>query len=252
MSNLIRIENINKDYKTRGYFFKKSTFHSVVKNVSLSIQQGSTLSVVGQSGAGKTTLAKIVSGIIKPTEGTIFYKGKKIGDSFLEFQNKIQMVFQDPYSTLNPMMKVDTILREPLLITGVKCEEKLYKIINDLIFSVGLSESILSKYPHELSGGQRQRVAIARALTLKPELLVCDEPLSSIDPSNRRQIIDVFKNLQNKGISFLIVSHDLDLIKELSDSVIVMLNGEIIEKGSVEDIYLNPQQSYTKELVQNY
>jgi ABC-type glutathione transport system ATPase component len=250
MNELIRIENISKYITLRKGLFNSVHTENIVSNINLVLNMGETVSIVGQSGAGKTTLAKIIARIMEPSSGKIFYRGKNVLNiSKQKFQRKVQMIFQDPYSTLNPMMKIKTILKEPLVINSIIGKNELDTKIYDSLSYVGLPISVLDMYPHELSGGQRQRVAIARTLSLEPELLVCDEPLSSIDIENQKQIINVFKKLQSENISFLLIAHDLTLVKELSDYIAIMLNGKIVEFGPADKIYTEPKHQYTKELV---
>ena len=250
MNELLKVENISKHFGFNKNFFGGDRTKNTISNINFIMKKGEVLSLIGQSGAGKTTLAKIIAGIIEPSSGKIFFNGKDISNISKElFQRKVQMVFQDPYSTLNPMMKVETILKEPILINHIGDKKELNQKINQLISSIGLPKDVIDKYPHELSGGQRQRVAVARALSLEPELLICDEPLSSVDAENRQQIIKIFKKLQENNKTLLLIDHDLNLVKELSDYIAVMLNGEIVESGPVEQVYNNPRHWYTKQLL---
>lgn len=224
--------------------------HNFVHNLSFTIKEGQTLGLVGESGSGKTTLALLLMNLLQPKSGTILYKGSPYPKNY---RKEIQMVFQDPYSSLDPRMTVGEIIREPLAIykLGTKEEQKIR--VSKLLAQVGLDNTFLKRYPHELSGGQRQRIAIARALALNPKFLICDEPVSSLDVSIQSQILDLLKKLQKElSLTYLFISHDLAVIKEMSDMIGVMYMGEIVEMEPSDSLFENPIHPYTKNLLSSY
>jgi ABC-type oligopeptide transport system ATPase subunit len=224
--------------------------HNFLHNISFEIEEGKTLGLVGESGSGKTTLALLLMNLIQPKSGTILYKDKPFTK---ESRKEIQMVFQDPYSSLDPRMAIGEIIREPLAIYKIGTKEDQKERVIKLLDQVGLDLSLLKRYPHELSGGQRQRVAIARALALNPKFLICDEPIAALDVSIQAQIINLLKKLQDElSLTYLFISHDLAIIKYISDNIAVMHLGEIIEIQSSSDLYENPKAAYTKELLSSY
>jgi peptide/nickel transport system ATP-binding protein len=224
--------------------------HNFVHNLTFTIKEGQTLGVVGESGSGKTTLALLLMNLIQPISGAILYKGRPFTK---DDRKEIQMVFQDPYSSLDPRMTVSEIIREPLAIHRVGMKEEQKNRVLELLCQVDLDQSFLKRYPHELSGGQRQRVAIARALALNPKFLICDEPIASLDVSIQSQIIDLLKRLQEElCLTYLFISHDLAIIKEMSDMICVMYMGEIVEMQLCEKLYENPTHPYTKNLLASY
>lgn len=252
MENLIQIKNLEKTYSEEQSFLQpKKNSNKVLKNINLDIKKGEIVSLVGESGCGKTTLANCILKLITPEKGEILFSGKDIlkfnKKETFEYRKKIQMIFQNPYSSLNPKMKIYEILEEPLIIHKEKSrKEKILEIIN----FTGINEADLRKYPHEFSGGQRQRIAIARALILKPEFIVADEPVSALDVSICAQIINLLKDLKEElNLTILFVSHDLNLVRYLSDKIAVMNKGEIVEFENTEKIFSNPKDEYTKFLL---
>ena len=262
MTNLIEIKNLFVEYKTESALKEhKNVF--AVNGLSLEIKQGEILSIAGESGCGKSTLAKAIlrlvdvkSGEIMVMDGlteNVLHLNKK---ELKKFRQKAQIIFQNPYSSLNPKMKIYDILKEPLIVNkelesfkSLKKQE-IDKIILDTIKQVGLDESVLSLYPHEFSGGQRQRIAIARALVLKPQFIVADEPVSALDVSIQAQIINLLNELKEKfNLTFLFISHDLNVIKYLSDRVGIMYLGEIVEIGTSDEIFDTPKHPYTQALL---
>ena len=242
---------------THKFRLSKNSYLTAVDNVSFQIRKGEILGLVGESGSGKSTIAQCIMNIIKPTSGEIFYEGINICDD-REFkknkkllQSARQIVFQDSAASLNPRMKVEDIIAEPMKINhitpprGSLRQEAIFQL-----FYVGLDESFVDRYPAELSGGQRQRVAIARALSMEPKLLVADEPVASLDVSIQAQVINLFKHLQKEhGFSFLFIAHDLSLVRYLCDRVGVLYNGKLVEIGTVDEIFTNPKHEYTRTLL---
>lgn len=255
--NLVEIKNLNKTYTKENSFFsfkKGVQKNHVLKDINLNIKKGEIISLVGESGCGKSTLANCILKIIKPESGEILFNNQDIlkfnKKETFDYRKKIQMVFQNPYSSLNPKMKIKEILFEPTQIHKIYSKKEAQDWIDELINMVGISKADLNKFPHEFSGGQRQRIAIARALVLKPELIVADEPVSALDVSICAQIINLLLDLKNKlNLTILFISHDLNLVKYLSDNIAVMNKGEIVEYGLVDEIFSNPKDEYTKFLL---
>lgn len=251
---LIKISNLYVEYHTnKGILGGKSTIHAV-NGVSLDIYKGEILAIAGESGCGKSTLAKALTQLEPVKSGEIFFNGQNIltldKKKSKKFHQTVQMVFQNPYTSLNPKMKICDILKEPLEINTDYTPEKIYGIVKKKISLVGLDESCLELYPHEFSGGQRQRIAIARALMLEPDFIIADEPVSALDVSIQAQIINLIKELNEKyGITFLLITHDISVIKYLADRVAIMYLGEIAESGKTEDIFAIPLHPYTKALL---
>lgn len=255
MSNILEAKNLVKKYtQTQGFFSRvKNTIYALNK-ISISIERGKTLAVVGESGSGKSTLARSLIKLINLDEGTINFDGVDLNATNVrELKNirkDIQMVFQDPYASLNPRMKILDILEEPLIIHNIDKPEKRLEKIKQIIVRVGLNLNDLKKYPHEFSGGQRQRIGIARALILGPKLVICDEPVSALDVSVQAQIIQLLKSLQKElGLTYLFITHDLRVVRHIADKVFVMKDGKLMESGKTDIIFKNPKSAYTKELL---
>lgn len=253
--NLLEIKNLNVTYQTKkGLIGKIQTVHAV-NNVSLDIQKGEILAIAGESGCGKSTLAKAIMKLVQSDSGEILLNGENVlnlkhNKDLKKFYQKVQMIFQNPYSSLNPKMKIGEILKEPLIINTNLKKEEITKIVEEKIKKVGLDKSALNLYPHEFSGGQRQRIAIARSLILNPEFIIADEPVSALDVSIQAQIINLLKQLKEDfNLTFLFISHDLSVIKYLSDRIAIMYLGEVVEVGRTEEIFKNPKHPYTKALL---
>lgn len=253
--NLLEIKNLNVTYQTKkGLIGKIQTVHAV-NNVSLDIQKGEILAIAGESGCGKSTLAKAIMKLVQSDSGEILLNGENVlnlkhNKDLKKFYQKVQMIFQNPYSSLNPKMKIGEILKEPLIINTNLKKEEITKIVEEKIKKVGLDKSALNLYPHEFSGGQRQRIAIARSLILNPEFIIADEPVSALDVSIQAQIINLLKQLKEDfNLTFLFISHDLSVIKYLSDRIAIMYLGEVVEIGRTEEIFKDPKHPYTKALL---
>jgi oligopeptide transport system ATP-binding protein len=224
-----------------------------VDDVSFSINSGETLGLVGESGCGKTTVGRSILHLYKPTAGEIWYKGKRIvtSEDISEFRKKATVVFQDPYSSLNPRMTVADIIGEPLDVQQLYTSKKERKEkILELMDHVGLNSEHAARYAHEFSGGQRQRIGIARALAVKPDFIVCDEPVSALDVSIQAQVINMFEELQEKlGLTYLFIAHDLLVVRHISDRIVVMYLGKMVELATAEEIYSRPLHPYSKSLI---
>lgn len=250
MNNLIEIQNLTVEYKNN----KQNLKIVAVNNVSISIKQGEIYALAGESGCGKSTLAKTITKLIRPSSGDILFDGKSIF-KYSKFEQKqypknVQMVFQNPYSSLNPKMKIGEILKEPLDINTDFSRTRKKTIILDVLNDVGLTENVLELYPHEFSGGQRQRIAIARALVLNPKFLIADEPVSALDASIQAQIINLMKDLKRKReLTILFISHDLNVIRYIADRVGIMYFGNLVEENDTISIFHYPKQEYTKILL---
>jgi len=249
---LIEVKNL-KEYFSIHTGFLKNTPLKAVDDVSFFIKKGETLGLVGESGCGKTTVGRTILNLYKPTGGEIIFKGKTINDreSIKEFRKKAAMVFQDPYSSLNPRMTVGDIIGEPLDVHNLyTTKEERKERIHELMSLVGLSSEHSTRYAHEFSGGQRQRIGIARALAVNPEFLVCDEAVSALDVSIQAQVINMFEDLQKKlGLTYLFIAHDLHVVEHISSRIAVMYLGKIVEVASSEELTSNPLHPYTESLL---
>jgi len=246
---LLDVKDVVVEYPGAG--FRKPSFRAL-KGVSLDVRPGECVGLVGESGSGKTTLGRAVLGLAPVTGGSITYKGREISGlgrgERRELSSEIQVVFQDPYTSLNPSLTIEQILTEPLMVRKVAKDEAKRRV-RELLDAVHLPSNTGDRLPREFSGGQRQRVAIARALALDPQLIVCDEPVSALDLSTQAKVLDLFKEIQERtGVAYLFVSHDLDVVRHLSHRVAVMYSGEIVEWGEAEQVTVEPRHPYTQRL----
>jgi oligopeptide/dipeptide ABC transporter ATP-binding protein len=251
---ILDLISLSKHFPVRTKVFGNQEWLKAVDGVSFSIKDGSVFALVGESGSGKSTLAKLILRLISPTSGQILFNGRDVqtlgGSSLQVFRKSVQIVFQDPFASLNPRMTVFDTLSEPLkihkLVKKTELKDKVISLLND----VGMQADVLNRYPHEFSGGQRQRISIARALAVSPKTIVADEPLSALDVSIQAQILNILQRLQKQlQISFLFISHDLRVVQYFSDEVAVMYLGKIVEQAATDELFNNPYHPYTIELL---
>lgn len=254
-NEILRVENLSKEYPVRGGVFGRVTETiKAVNHVSFHVKKGETFSIVGESGCGKSTTGMCVLRLVEPTGGKILFNQVDVlrlnKSQMSKLRRDIQIIFQDPYSSLNPKLTIKQILSEPLKINRVRPKSKIDEKIVSLLELVGLGAHHLDRYPHEFSGGQRQRIGIARALTLDPQLIICDEPVSALDVSIQSQILNLLQDLQEKlNLTYIFISHDLSVVEHISDRVAVMYLGEIVELGPKKEVFSNPKHPYTKALL---
>lgn len=247
--NLIEVVNLSKYFKVG----KKATLKAV-DDVSFTIKKGETLGLVGESGCGKTTCGRTLVKLYEATSGAVNFNGKDIssfkGSELLNFRKNAQMIFQDPYACLDPRLTIGDIIIEGMEVHGNYTKAEKTEVINDMLFKVGLHSDYANRFPHELSGGQRQRIGIARALAVQPQFIVCDEPISALDVSIQAQVVNMLIKFQREmGLTYLFISHDLSMVKHISDRVGVMYLGALVEIGTNHDLYSNPVHPYTKALI---
>jgi oligopeptide transport system ATP-binding protein len=253
---LLQVTELHKHFPIReGLLIERKVGEvRAVDGVSFDIQPGETLGLVGESGSGKSTTGYCVLQLMKPTSGSVKFEGTELTELGREdlrrMRREMQIVFQDPYSSLDPRMTVGDIVGEPLIVHGIGSRRDRSLRIRDLLDVVGFNPTYTNRYPHEFSGGQRQRIGIARALALSPKLIVCDEPVSALDVSIQAQILNLLKDLQRDfGLTYLFIAHDLAVVRGMSDRIAVMNRGELVEIGPAEQVYTNPQDDYTKALL---
>lgn len=256
MTNTTEKKKLVEVKHLKQYFGTKKNVVKAIDDISFDIYEGETFGLVGESGSGKSTTGRALLRLYQPTDGEILFEGKDIatltkGKELLEFRKEAQMIFQDPYASLDSRMKVRDIIAEGIDIHRLAAtKEERNQMVDELLETVGLNREHANRYPHEFSGGQRQRIGIARALALNPKFIVCDEAISALDVSIQAQIVNLLKKLQKeKGLTYLFIAHDLSMVKYISDRIAVMYRGRIVEMGSAECVYTNPQHAYTKSLL---
>lgn len=252
---LVEVKNLKKFFPVRTHFFsRQKAFVQAVSGVSLSIKRGETLGLVGESGCGKSTLGRLILRLEEPTAGEIFFEGENIlqykAERLRQLRRQMQIIFQDPYSSLNPRKTVGSIIGEPLIIHKIGTKKEQEERVRYLMEVVGLRPEHINRYPHEFSGGQRQRIGIARALALNPKLIIADEPVSALDVSIQAQVLNLLEDLQDEfHLTYLFIAHDLSVVEHISDRVAVMHLGRIAELARSEDLYQNPKHPYTQALL---
>jgi len=257
MANLITVDDLKVHFLSkRGIFSQKTHSVKAVDAINFSIPKGKTVGLVGESGSGKSTTGKAIARLVPITAGSIYYNDTRISDltdkEFYPYRKKIQMVFQDPFGSLNPRMNIESSISEPMSIHLKDLNESQRKEkVAYLLERVGLSADMMARFPHEFSGGQRQRIGIARAISADPEFIICDEPVSALDVSVQAHIINLLKDLQSEfNLTYLFVAHDLAVVEHMSDSILVMTEGQIVEQGDAKEICRNPQHPYTQKLLE--
>ncbi|MEG1683295.1 MAG: ATP-binding cassette domain-containing protein [Oscillospiraceae bacterium] len=249
MSELIRTVDLKK------YFHTQSGDLHAVDDVNLTINKGETLGVVGESGCGKSTLGRVILNLIPATSGQVFFEGKDIlkcsKNEMKKLRTDLQIIFQDPYASLNPRMTVSDIIAEPMLVNKTfPTQNEIYAHVGKMMNTVGLAQRLANAYPHELDGGRRQRIGVARALALNPKFVVCDEPVSALDVSIQAQILNLLMDLQDEfGFTYLFITHDLSVVKHISNTIAVMYLGQCVERATATELFLNPLHPYTKALM---
>ena len=255
MNAILRVEGLNKNFTKKSFFQSKSSMVTAVNNVSFSLSKDEILAIAGQSGSGKSTIAKLILKAIEVDSGKIFFEGDEISDApsdLKKLRMNCQMIYQDPYDSINPRMKIFDIINEPLEIHRVGTKETRSEMVLDALRQVKLepAQDIAKKYPHMLSGGQRQRIVIARALVVKPKVIIADEPVSMLDVSIRAEILELLNEIKKKNkISFIYITHDLATAKYFADRIIILYEGQIVETGNIIDVLTKPQHPYTEALI---
>ncbi len=251
---LLEVEGLTKHFQGRRGFRRQGEAVRAVDDVSFVVREGETLGLVGESGSGKSTTGYCVLQLLKPTAGSVRFQGQELTSApraeLRAARRELQIVFQDPYSSLDPRQTVEQIVADPLEIHRIGDRASRRRRVHELLDLVGIDPAFASRYPHEFSGGQRQRVGIARSLALDPKLLICDEPVSALDVSIQAQILNLMNELQRElGLAYLFIAHDLAVVRAVSDRIAVMRNGKILEEGDAEEVYVRPQHPYTKALL---
>jgi oligopeptide transport system ATP-binding protein len=255
--NLLEVRDLWKRFPVKkGLLFERTVdYVDAVAGVSFDIARGETLGLVGESGSGKSTTGYCILQAIRPTSGSVRFDGVELtelkGEDLRSMRRRMQLVFQDPYASLDPRMTVGDIVAEPLQVHKIASRKERRQRVRELLEVVGFDPSFTNRYPHEFSGGQRQRIGIARALALSPDLVICDEPVSALDVSIQAQILNLLKDLQDQfGLTYLFIAHDLSVVRAMSDRIAVMHQGKLVELGKAEEVYTNPRDRYTRELVE--
>jgi len=251
---ILIIKNLSKYYNTAKNIFKSKKDFQALNNINLELYKGETLGLIGESGSGKTTLSNAILKIHNFEKGEITFMGEDIstikGDKLLDFRKNIQIIFQDPYASLNPLQKIQQIISEPLRFHKICGSNSVFEKCKGLMKDVGLDETYLNRYPHELSGGQRQRVCIARAISVNPKILICDESVSALDVSIQATVLNLLNSLKEKyDFTYIFISHDLSVVKYMSDKIIVLYNGKAVEYQEADSLFSNPKDEYTKKLI---
>ena len=251
---ILEIKNVSKFYNTSKNLFRSNKSFNALSQISLKLFKGETLGLIGESGSGKTTLSNAILKIHEFEKGEILFKGKDISKikerELLEFRKNVQIIFQDPYASLNPLQNIFQIISEPIKFHRICLKNEVYEKCKELISDVGLNENFLSRYPHELSGGQRQRVCIARAISVNPEVLICDESVSALDVSIQATVLNLLNLLKKKyNFTYIFISHDLSVVKYMSDKIIVLYNGKIVDYQDADLLFEKPKDNYTKKLI---
>jgi len=251
---IFEVKDLEKTYSISKGLFSAPTLINAVNDISFDVYKGETYSIVGESGCGKSTTAKLLLNIEQPSSGQIFFKGKDISsfndEEWKEYRKKVQIIFQDPYSSLNPRWTVGKIIAEPLELNTSLSKKEIVTEVYEIMKRVGLEKDWYDRYPHQFSGGQRQRIGIARALVLKPEVIVCDEPVSALDVSIQAQVLNLLLDLQEEfSLTYVFISHDLSVVEHISDRIMVMYFGDVVELSSVDELFSNPKADYTKRLL---
>jgi peptide/nickel transport system ATP-binding protein len=253
--DILVAERLTKVFKVRGGSPWKTTEFRAVDDVSFRLARGTTMAIVGESGSGKSTVAKMVLGLLEPSSGTVTFEGRSVADldrkGAFAFRRRVQPIFQNPYGSLDPMYSIYRTIEEPLRTYRIGDSAQREATVRDLLDKVALPASVMRRYPNELSGGQRQRVAIARALALAPEVVVCDEAVSALDVLVQAQILTLLNDLQAElGLSYLFITHDLAVVRQIADDVLVMRNGKVVESATTDEVFANPREEYTRNLLE--
>jgi ABC-type oligopeptide transport system ATPase subunit len=252
---IVLVENLTKDFPVRsGFFGRARGVVRAVDGVSFEVRRGETLALVGESGSGKTTTARLILRLLQPTAGSFQFDGADAfaleGPGLRRFRSRVQIIFQDPFGSLNPRMTVGAVLREALSVHGIARAAAAEPAVDELLDAVGLQAEDARKYPHEFSGGQRQRIGIARALAVRPEFIVADEPVSALDVSVQAQVLNLLADLQKKfGLTYLFITHDLSVVRHVADRVAVMYRGRLVETAGCEELFREPRDPYTRTLI---
>ena len=251
---VIQVQNLSKSFPIRGSVPWRSTPFLAVDDVSFEIERGTTTAIVGESGSGKSTVAQMMLRLLEPTSGRVLFEGKDVttysGQALKTLRRRVQPIFQNPYGTLDPMYSIFRTIEEPLRLHGIGDAKSREAKVRDLLDKVALPSEMMRRYPNELSGGQRQRVAIARALALDPEVVICDEAVSALDVLVQAQVLELLNDLQGElGLSYLFITHDLAVVRQIADSTLVMEKGKVVEQGTTDEVFHSPQQDYTKRLL---
>lgn len=251
---ILKVEGLKKYFYPKKSIGEEQKIVKAVENVSFELFEGETLGIVGESGCGKSTMGRSLLRLIEPTEGKVVLQGRNLvglsKNELREARRNIQMVFQDPYSSLNPRLRIGSILEESLIIQGVTNKNERTEKVLEMLNVVGLNESQYYRFPHEFSGGQRQRIGLARALIVNPKVVVCDEPVSALDVSVQAQIINLLRNLQKTlSVSFIFIAHDISVVRHISDRIGVMYLGNLVEEATTEELFANPKHPYTQSLL---